>query len=497
MTLLNPTDEDIIVPSKARLGLLQLATIAHVAVTTEDSDKPPTVDMSKINFGDNLLESQQKQLESLISANADVFAWRDDQLGLCDLLQHRIVVTSDNPTAQPYRRLPPSQLTEVRAHLDNLLAQDIISPSTSPYAAPIVVVRKKNNEIRMCCDYRKLNAITKKDSYPLPRMDECIDALTGAHWFSTLDLASGYHQTEVHPDDQEKTAFTTPFGLYQWKRLPFGLCNAPAQFSRVMQKVMNDHVFRILVLYLDDVLVYSDSFESQLERLELIFKRLRQVGLKLNPEKCQLARSSVTFLGHVLTSEGLSTDPAKIDAVINFPRPKTVKDVWSFLGLCNYYRKFVHNFAHTARPLSSLLCKTDGKNSKLGSRWTSDCEIAFDALKTALTTAPVLAFADFSKPFVVDVDASGKGLGAVLSQNIEDRTRVIAYGSRGLSSSEKNMDHYSSRKLELLALKWAITDKFRSYLLGSKFEVYTDNNPLVHLESAKLSACEQRWVGEL
>ena len=496
VTLMNPTDEDILIPPKTKIGLIEPASVANVSVVTEDS-KSVEVDFSKFPLGGDLSPEERSNLEALVTANSDVFAWSEDQLGLCDLLQHRIVVTSDQPTAQPYRRLPPQLMAEVRNHLDSLLDRDIIAPSTSPYAAPIVVVRKKNNEIRMCCDFRKLNAITRKDSYPLPRMEECIDALAGARVFSTLDLASGYHQTEVHPEDQDKTAFTTPFGLFQWKRLPFGLCNAPAQFSRVMQKVMSDHLFKILVLYLDDILVYSDTFESHLTRLGLVFQRLRQVGLKLNPEKCQLGRKSVNFLGHVLTSEGLFTDPDKISAVQNFPKPQTVKQVRSFLGLCNYYRKFVKGFATIAKPLSSLLAKTANKNQKLGDRWDASCDQAFDTLKAALTSAPVLAYADFSKSFVVDVDASLHGLGAVLSQEINGQERVIAYASRGLSPSEKNMKNYSSRKLELLALKWSVTEKFRSYLLGSRFVVRTDNNPVVHLATSKLSACEQRWEGEL
>ena len=221
--------------------------------------------------------------------------------------------------AQPYRRIPPTQLQEVREHLDTLLKKDIIRPSTSPYAAPIVIVRKKNGSIRCCCDYRRLNEITVRDAFPLPRMDECIDALSGAKFFSTLDLASGYHQVMMDEEDRHKTAFTSPFGLYEWTRLPFGLANAHAHFSRLMQYVMHDHLFQIMLVYLDDLLIYADSFEEHLRRLQLVCDRLKEVNLKLNPDKCSLMRSSVVFLGHVLSAEGLRTDPEKIRAVEGCP----------------------------------------------------------------------------------------------------------------------------------------------------------------------------------
>ena len=494
----NPTDFDVIIPSRAKIGLLQPArqtTVDLCVASTGTSLKG----LINLDINSNLEETEKGALESLLQENQDIFACRDDELGCTDLLQHRITLSSDKPIAQPYRRIPPSQLQEVRDHLDDLLSRKIIVPSSSPYAAPIVVVRKKSGEIRLCCDYRKLNDVTRKDAFPLPRIEECMDALGGSKYFSTLDLASGYHQMMMHPEDEEKTAFTTPFGLYHWKRLPFGLCNAPAQFSRLMQRVMNDHLFKIMVLYLDDLLVFSPDFNSHLQRLQAIFNRLREVGIKLNPEKCSFAKSSVSFLGHILSENGVSTDPKKIEAVKNFPVPSTVKDVRAFLGLAGYYRRFVKNFAHIAKPLSELLQKTDSqaRNPKLGYRWNEQCLKAFDSLKIALTSAPILGYADFNQPFILEVDASNKGLGAVLSQRIGSRVHVVAYGSRGLRKAERNMENYSSRKLELLALKWAVTEKFRSYLLGAKFTIYTDNNPLCHLRTAKLGATEQRWQGEL
>ena len=496
--LINPTGEPIVVPANTKLGLLQGAKVANVNLMLGE-EKDACGKVSDLNVSDDLDDDQKRELRALCEKNKDVFAWTDDQLGCTSLIRHRITLTTDTPIRQGYRRIPPSQLQEVRDHLDDLLARDVIVPSSSPYAAPIVIVRKKSGEIRMCCDYRRLNAITRKDAFPLPKIEDCLDALGGGKYFSTLDLASGYHQVEMHPRDRSKTAFTTPFGLYEWKRLPFGLCNAPAQFSRLMQQVMTDHLFRILVLYLDDLLIFSGTFTDHLTRLQMVFDRLRETGLKLNPGKCNLGAKSVAFLGHVVSENGVSTDPEKVRAVQSFPTPETQTDVRSFLGLASYYRKFVKGFAGLARPLTDLLQKEEGKTNKqnLGDRWTPDCDVAFRTLKTALVSSPILAHADFDQPFILEVDASTKGLGAVLSQRRDNKTVVVAYASRGLKKTERNMNNYSSRKLELLALKWAVTEKFRSYLLGTRFQVFTDNNPLCHLETAKLNACEQRWVSEL
>ena len=497
----NITDEIIRIPGRTTIGLISSAQprLVNLIETTEEA-KMGEDKFDRLTGDPDLTAEQKARLREFLEKNEDSFAWDDDELGYTDLLPHKITLISDRPVAQPYRRIPPTQLQEVREHLDTLLKKDIIRPSTSPYAAPIVIVRKKNGSIRCCCDYRRLNEITVRDAFPLPRMDECIDALSGAKFFSTLDLASGYHQVMMDEEDRHKTAFTSPFGLYEWTRLPFGLANAPAHFSRLMQYVMHDHLFQIMLVYLDDLLIYADSFEEHLRRLQLVCDRLKEVNLKLNPDKCSLMRSSVVFLGHVLSAEGLRTDPEKIRAVEEYAVPTTVTEVRAFLGLAGYYRKFVKNFSRIARPLHALYSIPGGtkKNADVRQHWTDKCQEAFQALKTALTTAPVLGFADFSLPFTLEVDASLQGLGAVLSQVQDGRSMVIAYASRGLSRTERKYDEkHSSRKLELLALKWAVADKFRSYLLGKPFTVWTDNSPLSHLNSAKLSVTEQRWIGEL
>ena len=506
--VVNTTDETIVLKSQRPIGIISPASICNVDVAIdepeEENEKKEKEDKAtrlQRLINPELNQDQQEKMKEFLEKNECCFAWSDEELGHTDLLPHKIKLTTDTPIAHRYRRIPPSQLQEVRDHLDTLLEKKIITPSTSPYAAPVVIVRKKDGSIRLCCDYRTLNSKMVRDSFPLARMEECIDALSGAKFFSTLDLASGYHQVKMDPEDQEKTAFTTPFGLYEWTRMPFGIANAPAHFSRLMQYVMHDHLFQILLVYLDDVLVYAGDFDEHLHRLQSVMDRLKEVNLKLNPEKCKIMSSQVTFLGHVLTSDGLQTDPDKISAVKNFPTPKTVTDVRSFLGLAGFYRRYVKDFSLIARPLHKLYDLENHKDEKgrrlkgvpIGERWSDECQEAFEKLKSALTSTPVLAFADFEKEFAVEVDASGVGLGAVLSQD----GRPVAYASRTLTPAERKAKRYSSRKLELLALKWAVTEKFRSYLLGRHFQVITDHNPLRHLATSKLGATEQRWVGEL
>lgn len=391
----------------------------------------------------------------------------------------------------------------MKAHINQLLEAQVIRESSSPYTSPIVLVKKKDGSLRMCVDYRQLNSKTCKDAFPLPRIEESLDALTGARWFSTMDLVSGYNQVPVAEADRPKTAFCTPFGLFEWNRMPFGLCNAPSTFQRLMQRIFGDQQCQSLLLYLDDIVVFSSTVEQHLERLEVVLGRLQQEGLKAKLAKCAFFQREVRYLGHVISDQGVATDPSKVEVVANWQPPTTITELRSFLGFASYYRRFVEGFAKLAAPLHRLVAEWGGTKSKKRSghgevlNWSEECHHSFEALKTRLTTAPVLAYADFSLPFILEVDASHGGLGAVLSQEQGGKVRPIAYASRGLRPPERNMANYSSMKLEFLALKWAMTEKFREYLLGQKCVVYTDNNPLSHLSSAKLGAREQRWVAQL
>ncbi|XP_056609057.1 uncharacterized protein LOC130426352 [Triplophysa dalaica] len=518
--VLNLSKEDLWLQPRARLGLMSPVNSCDAGSFCQVRFQRISADTEQITVGTNpdlelstklVLEQanmggtpeEQIQLKTILDKYSSVFAVNDDDLGYTDKVQHEIHLTNDIPVNQPYRRIPPNQYQEVREHISKLLKKGVIQESVSAYASPVVLVRKTDGSLRLCVDYRKLNAKTSRDAFPLPRIDESFDALTGARYFSTVDLASGYHQIAMCDRDRAKTAFTTPFGLFEYRRMPFGVCNGPSTFQRLMQAVMSDLIFQVLIVYLDDILLFSQTFEDHLERLEMVLKRLSETGLKVNLGKCSFLQDSVRFLGHQVAAEGISPDPDKVTAVSNWRTPETLKELRSFLGFCSYYRKFVEGFSRIAGPLHDLVnyglregrCAKSGRHfSRL---WTEECANAFDQLKCKLTRAPVLGFADFTCPFILETDASQTGLGAILYQKQGEEKRVIAYASRRLRNAERNDRNYSSMKLELLALKWAVVEKFRGYLLGSWFEVITDNNPLCHLQTAKLGAIEQRWMAQL
>nr|KAG5695484.1 hypothetical protein BaRGS_011326 [Batillaria attramentaria] len=433
--------------------------------------------------------SWTQRVIEVLSRYPSVIPKDSNDVGFTDEDFHRIPQKDNTPIAQPYRSIPPHDFQKVRDHIQELLDKGVIRNSYSPYAAPVVVAKKKDGSIRLCVDYRKLNEATVRDAYPLPRIQESFDALAGSKYFSTLDLASGYHQIAMSPKDIQKTAFVTPFGHYEFTRMPFGLTGAPATFQRLMNGVMSDMLFNSLLVYLDDLLIYSKTFEDHLLHLDRVLARLSRVGLKLNWDKCQLLRESVDYLGHTISAQGVSCQTEKTDVIRKWPVPRTTKDLRSFLGFAGYYRRFVEGYAKIAGPLHALANMQQSKRKPLtlSEHWREEHQTAFDILKDALCGGQVLAFADFTHPFILETDASFEGIGAILSQKQADgTTRAIAYASRRLRPTEKNEANYSSFKLEMLALKWAVTERFRSYLLGAHFEVYTDNNPLAHFKTSKL-----------
>lgn len=477
------------------------ATISSQTSGTSVLDQIEALDLGPLSNED------QGRARALLRRYSGVFSAHEGDLGCTNLISHDIPLLDETPMRQRHRRIPPSEYEVAKAHINQLLESHIIRESSSPYASPIVLVKKKDGSLRMCVDYRRLNAKTRRDAFPLPRIEESLDALAGARWFSAMDLASGYNQVPVTEKDRPKTAFCTPFGLFEWNRMPFGLCNAPGTFQRLMERLFGDQQCQTLLLYLDDIVIFSSTVAQHLERMETVLGRLQREGLKAKLSKCAFFQREVHYLGHVISSEGVATDPGKIEAVADWSRPATVSELRSFLGFASYYRRFVEGFAKMAAPLHALVAELAGTKSKRAalraseqnfpSLWSEQCQSSFEALKKKLTSAPVLAYADFSLPFILEVDASYSGLGAVLSQEQEGKVRPVAFASRGLRPTERNMSNYSSMKLEFVALKWAMTEKFREYLLGHRCIVYTDNNPLAHLASAKLGAVEQRWASEL
>ena len=404
-----------------------------------------------------------------------------------------------------YRRVPPALFQEIREHLTEMLQAGTIKHSQSPYSSNIVIVRKKDGSIRFCVDFRKLNSKTVKDAYAIPRIEDSLHLLAGSKYFSKLDLRCGYWQVEIDEEDKAKTAFQVgSLGFFEFHCMPFGLCNAPATFQRLMERCMGDMNLRECLIYLDDVIIFSSSFEEHIERLEAVFSRLQEHNLKLKASKCEFLKSRVAYLGHIVSESGIETDQTKIEAIKIWPVPKSIKDVRSFLGFTGYYRRFIKNFASIARPLNDLLVGHGTSNKKKGQQkshkktpfvWTDRQQKSFETLKEKLSNPPILAYADYSLPFSLHTDASSVGLGAVLYQKQDGQDRVVSFASRSLKPSEKN---YPAHKLEFLALKWSITEKFHDYLYGADFEVLTDNNPLTYVfTTAKLDATGHRWLAEL
>ena len=364
----------------------------------------------------------------------------------------------------------------MKALLSEMLERGIIRSSSSPWASPVVLVKKKDGTSRFCVDYRKVNSVTRKDAYPLPRVDDLFDTLAGSRLFSTLDLISGYWQVEVHPGDKEKTAFCTSEGLYEFNVMPFGLCNGPATFQRLMNLLLAGVQWSSCLVYLDDIIVLGKTFEDHLKHLSQVFQRLRDAKLKLKVKKCSLCRETVQFLGHVVSSKRIAADPAKIQRVVDWLVPTNKCEVQRFLGLISYYRRFIRNCSQIAKPLYQLI-----ERSKPFC-WTVECDQAFQRLREQLTTPPALVFPDFSREFLLDTDASDQGIGAVLSQIQSDgQERVVAYASRLLSKSER---HYCVTRKELLAVV-VFLHHFRQYLLGRKFILRTDHSSLVWLHNFK------------
>ena len=413
----------------------------------------------------HLAPSQREKLIGLITSYSDIFALDPMELGTTTLVQHVINTGDHAPIRQPVRRMPFALRKSVDDMVGEMLDQGVIQPSHSPWASPIVLVRKKDGGVRFCVDYRRLNHITKLDEFPLPRIDDTLDLLAGAQYFTTLDLASGYWQVK-------KTAFATYSGLYEFRKMPFGLVNAPATFQRLMEVVLSGLARGSCHVYLDDVLVFGRTAEEHNTNLARVFDRIRGAGLRLKPKKCEFARESVVYLGHVVSAEGVKTDPEKLRAVACYPPPGAVKPLRSFLGLASYYRRFVPRFSTVASPLHALTRKD------VPYVWTPACQQAFEKLKELLTSAPLLRYPDFKKPFILETDASGDGLGAVLAQRQEDGSvRPIAYASRSLQKHEKN---YGITELEGLGVVWA-AKHFRPYIYGHQCTVFTDHEALKSL----------------
>ncbi|WVZ71224.1 hypothetical protein U9M48_019836 [Paspalum notatum var. saurae] len=381
--------------------------------------------------------------------------------------------------------LPPNRDVEFRIDLvpgTAPLDKGFIRPSSSPWGCPALFVEKKDQGgKRLCVDYRPPNAVTVKNKYPLPHIDILFDRLGGATLFSKIDLRSGYHQIKVREEDIPKTAFSTRYGLYEYLVMSFGLTNAPAFFMYLMNSVFMNELDKFVVVFIDDILVYSKNEKEHEEHLRIVLSRLREHKLYAKFSKCAFWLKELAFLGHILSAKGVAVDPSKVEDVLNWKQPQTVTEIRSFLGLAGYYRRFIKDFSKIAKPMTALT----QKNAKFA--WSPKCEEAFGTLKKLLTSAPVLAQPDITKPFDVYCDASGSGLGCVLMQE----GRVIAYASCQLRKHEVN---YPTHDLELLAVVYALK-KWRHYLLGNTCHIYTDHKSLKYIfTQPELNMRQRRWL---
>lgn len=419
--------------------------------------------------------AERGELATLLEEFQDVFSKDEYDLGFTHLAEHSIETGDARPVKQPPRKVPIAMAGEEKAAIDQMKKQGIIQESSSPWASPIVLVRKKNGKIRPCVDYRRLNSVTIKDAYPIPTTQECLDAMAGSVYFSTLDMTSGYNQIPVKESDIPKTAFVTKHGLFEYKAMSFGLTNAPATFQRVMELALKGLQWTTCLIYLDDVIIFGSSFREHIVRLRQVLDRVRKAGLKLKPEKCALLQREVPFLGHIVSGAGVRPNPDNVAKIMDWPEPTSVTEVRQFLGLCSYYRRFIRNFSVVAKPLTNLTCK----DSPLV--WDSKCQTAFDELKSCLTGPEIMAYPKAGASFILDTDACDVGIGAVLSQVSDGQEKVIAYASRTLNRAERN---YCVTDKELLAVKHFI-EYFRQYLLGTEFTVRTDHQALKWLFSLK------------
>ena len=415
-------------------------------------------------------------LEHLLDSFGDVFV-EPSGLPPPRSRDHPIILKpSAAPVAvRPYR-YPAAHKDELERQCNSMIAQGIVRRSNSAFSSPALLVKKADGAWRFCIDYRALNALTVKDAFPIPVVEELLDELKGARFFTKLDLRSGYHQVRMRPEDVHKTAFRTHDGLYEFLVMPFGLCNAPATFQSLMNDVLRPFLRRFVLVFFDDILIYSSSWADHLRHLRAVLSELRHHRLFVKRSKCVFGVASVSYLDHIISEQGVAMDPAKVQAVLDWPVPRSARAVRGFLGLAGYYRRFVLNYGAIAAPLTALL-KKDGFS------WSEEAAAAFTALKAAVTSTPVLALPDFTRPFIVECDASTHGFGAVLLQD----KHPLAYFSKPIAPRHRSLAAYEQ---ELIGLVHAVRH-WRPYLWGRRFTMKTDHYSLKYLLDQRLATIPQ------
>ena len=499
--VVNPTSDPIHIRRGDLVAYASPAELVYGALR-RDSDSTETDDVDLKILTDlpetlrplvdntDLSDAYKVKCANLILKYQDIFVSSADRLGRTNVTTHRIDTGAHAPIKQRMRPIPFAQHDLVNRELDKMLSLGVIEPSDSPWSSPIVLARKKNGQIRFCIDFRAVNSITRKDSYPLPNILQTFDTLKGAQYFSTLDLASGYWQIEMHPEDKAKTAFSTKRGLFQFTTMPFGLCNAPATFERLIETVLRGYLWERCMCYLDDIVVYGHTFDAALQNLHLVFDRIRGAGLKLQPSKCQLFKRELLYLGFIVNGEGTRPDPDKLKAIRKWPVPCNVHDVRSFLGFANYHRRFIQDYAQKAEGMLEL---TRGQQIF---QWGPRQQASFDQLRTSIEKIPFLSHPEpgTQYEFILDTDASGIALGGALYQKVDGVERPIGFASKTLSRPQRN---YCTTYRELLAIVEMI-QHFRYYLWGRHFRLRTDHGSLRWLRNYKdAEGMLARWLAKL
>lgn len=431
-----------------------------------------------------------KEIKEVVDKYASCFV-EVSGLGLVKDVEHSIPTTTDKPIRTSPYRLSWEEQGHLRDELDRLLELGLIKPSDGQWTSPILFVKKKDGSLRLCVDYRKLNDITVKDAFPLPNIDELLDSVGGARYFSTLDAASGYWQIPLAADSIAKSGFTTKWGTYTWQAMPFGLCSAPQTFQRAVTNILSPYIGDFVHVFIDDIIVCSKDLDEHAVHLAKVMEACQSANLRLKRSKCVFGLSQVEYLGHVITGDGLLPNERNTEKIMKMPIPRNTKEVKTWLGTTGYYRRHIKGYAQVARPLTRLL-KQD-----VAFVWDKEEQLAFDTLKNALTSPPILAYPDRNQVQILTTDASTRGLGAVLSQSPTGdarEERVIAYASRSLRDSE---ERYAATHLEALAVVWAV-EYFRHYLSGRQFVLYTDHAALPFIfQQARPSVKLTRWAASL
>ena len=494
VTLFNPTYSCRKIKPGDIIAMYVPQSAGDICVINTDAQGKPQVNETQLAYSGKLGEEsvhtsddecvltheQREQLEQLIGEYSDVFVGSDNKLGLTDVITHKIELKPDAiPYAQLPYRMPPAKREEMRKVVQEQLEQGIIEPtSTGEWSSPAFLVKKSSGGYRLVVDYRHLNNVTKPQFNLIPRVDDTLDSLGAARptLFSTLDLMSGFHQVPIRPEDRDLTAFMTPDGKYRYKVLAMGMTNSPRSFQALMDLVLASVRYKTAICYMDDVIIYSRNFSDHLSHIRDVFTLLRKANLKLKRQKCKFGLNKIRYLGFIINKDGISPCNDKIAALKSYPQPKTKRQVRSFIGACQFYRKFIQKFSKIARPLFDLM------SPKTKFVWSDECTVAFDKLKNALTSEDLLLYPDFEKRFHLSTDASDVAIGATLSQYDENNVlRPVAYAGRALKPAEKN---YAVSDRELLAVVWAC-QHFRVYLESAEFDLATDNASITFLMKQK------------